>query len=432
MRETKLTKKKFSLKDGHEVRGMMIRLYPDKDQEAKLELLESDSRHVWNWLVKQTEDTLAARAAYAVKTGVVPPRPTRPSYDGLEPEDAKSLATSFRKSAGEWHGLVYKATNKMPGCEFRKFKDLLVQFGAKHDYQLLKRVLGWRVGEDEPEREIEPGAFLLQSLTKNYFQKSERRKKFRRATDSMPIQVRSGKCFDLGNFGTRRGKPFYDCQIAINGLKIKGRLPGKLPEGRVLEGVSVRKLADGWWASIKQELPIRPLPAPVPGTTIGIDVGLDFIAAMSDGTQVPNKRGKELAERIAGRQAMKRPVGRLHLQAARWAKHTIYNDIIKPLLLVETIKIERLDSKLGQRGSVKVSSMRQVASMLTQRYGEARVREVEPHFTSQDCSQCGHRSKETWGYAHGRIGECTQCGYRCDRDINAARNIAAKDACNVA
>jgi len=52
---------------------------------------------------------------------------------------------------------------------------------------------------------------------------------------------------------------------------------------------------------------------------------------------------------------------------------------------------------------------------------------VEPHFTSQDCSQCGVRSKESWSYEHGRYGECPSCGYRADRDVNAARNIAAKE-----
>lgn len=419
--------KKLELKEGNEIRGMMIRLYPDTDQEGLLEMLESDSRHLWNWLVKQTEDTLAARAAYAVKAGLVPRAPVRPSYDGLEPAAAKDLAELHRKAYAEWHGLVHKATARLPGCEFRKFKDLLSQFGAKHDYQMLKRVLGWRKDESFPERQVEPGAAMLQALTKNYFQKSGRRKKFRRAVDAMPIQVRSGACFKLGDFGARRGRSFYNCQIAINGIKIKGRLPGRAPEGRILEGVSVRKLADGWWASIKQEVEKRTLPTPMPGTVIGLDVGLDFIAAFSDGRQVSNRRGKELAERIAGRQAMKRPVGRLHLQAARWARHEIHNKILKPLLLVETIKIERLTSKIGQMGSSKVSSMRLVATMLLQRYGEERVREVDCSFTSQDCSQCGHRSKETWGYEHGRIGECTRCGYRCDRDINAARNVAAKD-----
>jgi putative transposase len=218
---------------------------------------------------------------------------------------------------------------------------------------------------------------------------------------------------------------YYNCRVSINGLKIRGRLPGKSVEGRVLEGVSLIQEADGWWASIKQEVPIR-VPAPaVPDSVIGIDVGLDNLVAFSDGTRVPNPRGKACAERIAGRQAEKKPVGRLHLMAARQLKHLIYNQVVKPLSSVETIKVEKLNARIGQMGSSKTSAMRLVVDILRQRYG-TRVREVQPHFTSQDCSQCGLRSKESWSYEHGRYGKCPQCGYTADRDVNAARNVAAR------
>jgi putative transposase len=88
-------------------------------------------------------------------------------------------------------------------------------------------------------------------------------------------------------------------------------------------------------------------------------------------------------------------------------------------------ELQALVKNIGQMGSVKVSSMRTLKNMLVERYGD-RVREVDPRFTSQDCSQCGHRSKESWSYAHGRFGQCPACGHREDRDVNAARNIASK------
>jgi hypothetical protein len=411
--------KKFTLQPEHEIRGLMIRLYPDADTERKLRSLEDDQRRLWNWLVSWTEQVIDARQGYALRHGLVAPRPVRPDYDGMQPDEARDAKRSHQEACRAWHAAVHEATKNVPACGYRKFSDLLTHFGAKHDYQMLGRVL-------DGEREIRPCAHALQALTKNYFTKSQRRKQFRKSSDSMPLQVRSGQCFELGDFGVRRGNQFYNCQIKFNGLKIRGRLPGMAPAGRVLEGVSLTRKADGWWASIKQEVPIRTPPPAMPGSVVGVDVGLDNLAAMSDGSIIPNARGKAFSERIAGRQAQGLPVGRLQLQASRHAKHEIYNKIVKPLSSIETIKVEKLPPFLGHNGSVKKSSMRTIVAVLRERYGE-RVREVDPSFTSQDCSQCGHRSEETWGYKHGRIGFCPKCGHTEDRDLNAARNIAARE-----
>jgi hypothetical protein len=416
---------RFSVMEGHEIRGFRIRLYPTPDQERALLSLEADLRTAWNWLVKQTEDTLDAREAYAIRIGAAPPRLSRPDYDGMTPEEAKVARDDFRVRCAARQSAIHAATKGVPSCEYRRFKDTLAHFGCKYDYQLLGRVIAWSKAGDVT---MVPGAHALQSLAKNYFgSRHTRRKKFRRAHDSMPLQTRSCDCFEVGAFGERRGRPFYDCRVKFNGISIRGRLPGMSPAGRVLEGVSIVREADGWWASIKQEVPVRVHSPAEPGTVVGIDVGLDNLAALSDGRRIVNSRGKALAERIAGRQALGRPVGRLHLRAARQVKHVIYNEIVKPLATVETIKVEALNSKIGQMGSSKTSAMRLLVSILKDRYGD-RVREVDPRYTSQDCSQCGQRSKESWSYAHGRFGKCPFCGYSADRDVNAARNVAARPA----
>lgn len=411
---------KFELRPGHEIRGFMIRLYPDAEQIETMVNLIDAQRYVWNWLIGERDNAWRANRAHAIKLGLVPSPPQRPDYTGLEPTEAKALRASNKAEYWAWCAQLRAATKDLPGP--RKFKELLEHYGCKHDYQLFQRVLCW--SNDELAR---PGAHMLQALAKNFWQKADRPKRKRKRTDTMPLQVRSGKCFELGAFGDRRGKSFYDCQVSINGLKIRGRLPGKVPNGRVLEGVSVHQEPDGWWASIKVEQPIRELPPVVAGSVVGLDAGLDFIVAFDDGRRVANTRGKELSERIAGRQAMDLPTGRLHQRVAKQTKHLIYNEIVKPLANVETIKVERLPAHIGQMGSRKLSAMRTTVDLLKQRYGD-RVREVDPSYTSQDCSQCGYRSKESWSYDHGRMGECPTCGFRCDRDVNAARNIAAKPA----
>ncbi|WP_366558076.1 transposase [Okeania sp. SIO3B5] len=48
---------------------------------------------------------------------------------------------------------------------------------------------------------------------------------------------------------------------------------------------------------------------------------------------------------------------------------------------------------------------------------------VPPHFTSQNCSNCGQIVKKSLSV---RTHKCPHCGYIADRDHNAAKNILAK------
>jgi putative transposase len=45
---------------------------------------------------------------------------------------------------------------------------------------------------------------------------------------------------------------------------------------------------------------------------------------------------------------------------------------------------------------------------------------VPPHYTTQDCSNCGHRVAKTLST---RTHVCPKCGFELDRDQNAALNI---------
>jgi putative transposase len=45
---------------------------------------------------------------------------------------------------------------------------------------------------------------------------------------------------------------------------------------------------------------------------------------------------------------------------------------------------------------------------------------VNPAYTSQDCSTCGHRQKLSLA---DRVYRCPCCGLERDRDHNAAQNI---------
>jgi putative transposase len=55
-----------------------------------------------------------------------------------------------------------------------------------------------------------------------------------------------------------------------------------------------------------------------------------------------------------------------------------------------------------------------------------RVQKINPAFTSQRCSACGHAADEN--RKSQAVFACTACRYSCNADVNAARNIAAGHA----
>ncbi len=413
---------KLHVPPGHEIRGFRVRLYPTPEQVNRLVELEAEARKIWNQLCSLGENTWRANCAFAVRAGLIAPPPERPNYDGLDPADAKAAKISYKECVGKWAAAAYKVTKADPRCSWRGLRQVIEQSGHKYDYQVLRSTYFDHAVENLPS------VHWYQALARNFGQKAARRKKFRRSGDRMPLQVRTGACYVPGCFGSRgKNSEFYNCMIKFEHLEIRGRLPGKFPAGRVLEGVTIRREADGWWASIKVEQPIRVLPPATPGSVVGIDLGLTTLAAISDGTPGPckiieNPRGTEYVERIAGRRAEGKPTGRLEQRAARNVRHVWYN-VLKSLETVEVVKFERLTSRIGQMGSSKTSYMRQAYAIALDRL-PGRVREVDPRYTSQRCSKCGEISKETWSYDIGRIGSCPFCGHKEHRDANAARNIA--------
>ena len=55
-----------------------------------------------------------------------------------------------------------------------------------------------------------------------------------------------------------------------------------------------------------------------------------------------------------------------------------------------------------------------------------RVQKINPAFTSQRCSACGHVAGEN--RKSQAVFACTACRYTCNADLNAAKNIAAGHA----
>jgi putative transposase len=135
-----------------------------------------------------------------------------------------------------------------------------------------------------------------------------------RAFQAFFRRIKAGETAGYPRF---KGRGWYDSFTYPqwgNGAKLdNGRLvlskigAIRLHKDRPLDGTpktcTIVRKADGWYASIACE--IAPSPLPPSGKVVGIDVGLESFATLSNGTQIANPRYYRAAERTL-KQAQRR------------------------------------------------------------------------------------------------------------------------------
>jgi putative transposase len=208
------------------------------------------------------------------------------------------------------------------------------------------------------------------------------------------------------------------------------------------------------------------VPAPVagPGTgdIVGVDRGVAVSAALSTGEtlSVPHlspgrqrrlvllQRKLARAARGSGRRArVKTGAARLKARDAAnrkdWAEK-LSTDLARrfDVIRVEDLKITNMSrsargtiAEPGRNVREKAGLNREIArsgwGLLVARLQQkapGRVEKVNPAYTSQRCSACGHVDRES--RESQASFRCTACGFACNADGNAAKNIAAGHAVN--
>jgi IS605 OrfB family transposase len=205
----------------------------------------------------------------------------------------------------------------------------------------------------------------------------------------------------------------------------------------------IRDAAGRFFASFVIEVAPRPLP----GTEreCGIDLGLEHFAVLDDGTKIRAPQFLRRAEKKLrkAQQALSRKekgsrnrdkarvkVARAHAGVAaarRDFQHKLSTRIVRENqavtvedLCVQGLARTRLAKSVHDAGwSAFVTMLEYKAALYGRRF--RRVGRFEP--TSQVCSACG--VKDGPKPLHVRAWQCTVCGTAHDRDVNAAKNIAA-------
>jgi putative transposase len=196
----------------------------------------------------------------------------------------------------------------------------------------------------------------------------------------------------------------------------------------------------GWYLQCVCET--TPLPLPQKENAIGLDMGIRYLVADSDGQIIDNPRhAKKTAKRLAKAQKRlakckkgsrrrtkaKQKVARIHEHIANQRKDTLHKASRYYVDGYQTIAIEDLQVSNLVRNHRLAFAIADASWGMFRRYLEAKAESagrqviaVRPHYTSQKCSSCGEYVEKSLSV---RTHVCPYCGYLADRDENAARNI---------
>ena len=254
------------------------------------------------------------------------------------------------------------------------------------------------------------------------------------------------------------------CKLGENSVTLSKIGTIKAVVHRVVEGVyktcTLRRQGEKWYACFAVE--VQPEPLPPSEEAIGLDVGLNQFAALSNGEFVPNPRFLRKDEKALAKAQRKvekyrkgspaqrkarKVVRRIHERIAN-RRHDFAHQTARKLvnrfgrLAVEKLTVKNLSKhpapkqaeetgaflpngasqKSGLNKSILDAAWGMFRTVLASKAESAgrQYAEVNPAWTSQDCSGCGYRAKkklsERWHY-------CPMCSLSLDRDTNAAINI---------
>lgn len=241
----------------------------------------------------------------------------------------------------------------------------------------------------------------------------------------------------------------YQQGVSFNGNRVKlskiGNIKyrGNLPEGKI-KSFTVKRLKTGkWMGYITYEKTLELVDAGLP--VVGIDLGLEKFAVLSDGNYIPipqfyrqdEKRIKKAHRNLSRKQRESNNYWKAKIKLAK-AYEGVSNKRLDFLhktstwiadhysvVCVENLNIKGISQGLRLGKSVHDASWRKFLDLLEYKLEERNglLVYVDPRYTSQTCSNCGETVKKA---LNNRMHHCINCGLTLDRDLNAARNILRK------
>lgn len=234
------------------------------------------------------------------------------------------------------------------------------------------------------------------------------------------------------NASLKEGKLRYDKMLIRTSNHRK--LEGKPKTGRLVKRV------DGWYLQVTCEVENLP-PKKEIQSAIGLDMGLKYLVADSDGNTIEApklfrktetklvKQQRTLNKRIkgsSGRNKARQLVAKTHLKIQRQRKDFLHKVSYKyaqnDLIAVEKLNIRGMLKNHHLAKSISDASWNVLLQLIRYKAENAGSYfvEVNPRYTSQKCSSCGAIVQKSLSV---RTHICPECSLVVDRDTNASLNI---------
>ena len=213
-------------------------------------------------------------------------------------------------------------------------------------------------------------------------------------------------------------------------------------KGRVKTCTLHKSRTGKWYVCFSVEC--EPESLPENPRSVGIDVGLKTFATLSTGEEIANPRffrqeeqalakvqrtHAKLADGTRERSHHRKAVARVHERIAFRRENFTHQEsrhMVNAfgIICVEDLTVNRMVHTHCLAKSMSDAAWSQFFSQLASKAAEAgsQLVKVNPAYTSQTCSNCGHRQKMPLAE---RIYQCPCCSLSIDRDLNAAKNIKA-------
>jgi putative transposase len=241
-------------------------------------------------------------------------------------------------------------------------------------------------------------------------------------------------CYPQSGF-TLFGKEISLSKIGRIRVKMHRSIEGEI------KTCTIKKTVSGEW-DITLSCEARAFPLETKEEAVAVDVGIESFATFSNGERIENPRFFKKGEKALAKAQRKlsklekgtkkrrkagKVVAKIHERIKNQRKDFCHKQAKKIIDQYQYICVEDLDVKKMIEGShfaksIVDASWNQFRQFLTYKAAEAgrKLGLVNPAYTSQFCSRCGHlESKELTEREH----KCSQCGYTAHRDFNAAQNI---------
>ena len=210
----------------------------------------------------------------------------------------------------------------------------------------------------------------------------------------------------------------------------------------IIKTCIIRRQRDKWYACFTCE--VKPKPLKESKKAVGIDVGLETFATLSNGKKIENPRFfktdqktlakvqrklSKLEKGTLGRKKTKKVIARIRERITNRRNdfcHQTARKVVNRfgIICIEDLSINKMRENNFRSinrsiGDVAWGQFAQYLSYKAENAGR-QVIKVNPAYTSQDCSRCGYRQVKKLS---DRIHNCPNCGLILDRDLNASINI---------